>query len=218
LGELPKYTSMISNTPRYIALKFLALLAGSLIYSSTTPSYSQVLIDKLGASFPLLNDQNFAAWIQSGNANWHPLDPNGIAAEQGAGLLTGRLAFTDFQLQFSYWVDDSTTFSIFAHCTNPSYIASDTALEINLANKQIKKYGVGSVVGLIQSNSSPLVKNQWNTVIITSIASQLTVTINGINTIYKANYSNFQNGPFAIKYGGGDLKIANLTATIPGRW
>lgn len=209
---------MIYNNPRYVVMKFLALLASSLIYASSTPSYSQVLVDKLGGSFPLLNDQNFTAWNQTGNANWHFLDPNGIAAEQGSGLLTGRLAFSDFQLQFSYWVGDSTIFSIFAHCVNPSYISSDTALEINLANKKIKNYGTGSVVGLIQGNSVPSVKNQWNTVIITSIASQLTVTINGINTIYKANYSNFQNGPFAIKYGGGDIKIANLTAVIPGRW
>lgn len=182
------------------------------------PAYSQVLVNGLGSPFPLLNDQNFAAWSQSGNANWHTNPPNGIAAEQGAGLLTGRLAFEDFQIQFDYWVGDLTTFSLFAHCIDPNYISSETALEINLASKKIRNYGTGSVVGTMHGDSSPAVKNRWNTVTITSLGNQLTITINGINTVNKVNYTSFLKGPFAIKYGGGDLKIANLNATIPGRW
>jgi len=213
-----KYSSMIHNRAHSLTLKFLVLLASSLIYSLPTPSLSQALVDKLGGSFPLLSDPNLPAWNQSGNANWHSLNQNGVAAEQGSSLLTSRLAFTDFQIQFNYWVSESAIFSIFIHCTNPNYISSETALEINLANKQVKNYGTGSVVGLIHGNSPPPVKNRWNTVMISSIANQLTVTINGVSTLNQVNYSNFASGPIAIKYGGGDLKIDNLTAIVPGRW
>lgn len=104
------------------------------------------------------------------------------------------------------------------HCIDPNHISSDTALEINLSNVAIKKYGAGSVVGEIKGQSTPTVANQWNSVMISSISNQLTITINGITTVNQANYFKFPSGPLAIQYGGGELKIANLNATIPGRW
>lgn len=206
-----KYKKLLKLNNRGV-ITFLLLL------TIACPSYPQVIIDKLGAAFPLLNGYDINSWHQSGNANWYPITPNGVAAEQGAGLLLGRLAFTDFQLQFNYWIGKNTSFSIFVHCIDPNHISSNTALEINLSNKAIKKYGAGSVVGEIKGKSTPMVLNQWNSVTISSISNQLTITINGITTVDQENYFKFPSGPFAIQYGDGELKIANLNATIPGRW
>lgn len=206
----------MANMQMIRGLKKLA--AVGILFALTTPAFSQILLNKLGTAFPLMSGQDITSWNQKGNANWSAISPNGVAADQGAGLLVGRLSVTDFQLQFTYWLDKDTRFSIFAHCVDTNYIASDTALEINLSSSPDKKYGTGSVIGMFHSNASPAKVNQWNDVTISSISNQLTITINGIPTVDKMNYNNFLSGPFAMKYGGGQLKITNVYATIPGRW
>ena len=60
--------------------------------------------------------------------------------------------------------------------------------------------------------------NQWNKVIISSQSNKISVTLNGVTIANKMDYPNFSSGPFAIGFGGGNLKIANFTAIIPGRW
>ena len=198
--------------------KYLVVTVSLFFALISTAVFAQMLIDKLGAKFPLFSGQDISFWSQAGNANWYAFSPNGVAAEQGSGTLTGRLPVSDFQIQFSYWLDKDTRFSIFAHCVDMNYIASDTALEINLSSAPVKKYANGSVVGLFHAEASPAKPNQWNDVTVSSISNQLTVTINGVPTINKADYSRFLSGPFAMKYSGGKLKLINVYATIPGRW
>lgn len=200
------------------ASKYLAAVISLFLALISTPAAAQMLVDKLGAKFPLFSGQDITFWNQAGNANWHPLAPNGVAADQGSGALTGRIPLTDFQIQFSYWLDKDTRFSIFAHCVDLNYIASDTALEINLSSMPIQKYANGSVIGMFHAQASPAKLNQWNDVTVSSISNQLTITINGVPTVNKADYSRFLSGPLAMKYSGGKLKLTNVYATIPGRW
>ena len=165
----------------------------------------------------MFNGQDISAWNQAGNANWYPIT-NGVASNQGAGLLVGRFPFADFQIEFNYWIDSNTEFSIFAHCLDINYVSKDTALEVNLSDLSPRGYGPGSIVRLQRAVTIPFVHNRWNTVYISSVANQITVVVNGTTTVNKLNYQQFNSGPLAIRFGGGNLKITNFTATIPGRW
>lgn len=198
-------------------IQSLAVLASFSLLLYSANSLAQLQSDRIGGAFSLFNGQDTSAWIQSGNANWYPIT-DGVAANQGAGLLIGKFPFGDFQVQFNYWVGKSTQFSIYIHCTDPNYISKNTALEINLSNTTLQKYGPGSVVGLIQASNIPSVANKWNTAFISSTGNQITIVLNGITTVNNFQYQNFSNGPFAIQFNGEDLKLSNFSATIPGRW
>jgi len=177
---------------------------------------SQIIVTSAGGSFPLFNGQDTSAWNQTGNANWYPIN-NGVAVDQGSGMLVGKYPFTDYQLQFNYKIDGANQFSLFTHCLDPNNIAPNSAIEINLSSVPIKGYGAGSVMGLIKAPKI-LVANQWNTVFISSESNQLTVILNGITVANKLDYQNFQTGPLAIQFGGGKLEITNFSTIIPGRW
>jgi len=180
------------------------------------PCMSQAIVTSAGGSFPLFNGQDTSAWNQTGNANWYPIN-NGVAVNQGSGMLVGKYPFTDYQLQFNYKIDDATQFSLFTHCLDPNNIVPNSAIEINLSSTPSKGYGAGSVMGLIKAPKI-LVANQSNTVFISSESNQLTVILNGITVANKLDYQNFQAGPLAIQFGGGKLEITNFSAIIPGRW
>ena len=181
-----------------------------------TPCMSQIVVTSAGGSFPLFNGQDTSAWTQTGGANWYPIE-NGVAVNQGSGMLVGKYYFTDYQIQFNYRIDGGTQFSLFTHCLDVNNISPNSALEINLSNTPKKGYGPGSVMGMIKAPHIP-VANQWNTVFISSESNQLTVILNGVTVANKLDYQNFQTGPLAIQFGGGKLEITNLNAVIPTRW
>jgi hypothetical protein len=199
-----------SNITQFIwTAYFLALF-------TVMPCMSQTVVTSVGSSFPLFNGQDTSAWNATGSANWYPIN-NGVAVNQGSGMLIGKYPFTDYQLRFNYKIDGATQFSLFTHCLDPNNIASNSAIEINLSSTPNKGYGAGSIVGLIKAPKI-LVANQLNTVFISSESNQLTVILNGITVANKLDYQNFQTGPFAIQFGGGNLEITNLNAVIPTRW
>lgn len=189
----------------------------SLSITFSTISFAQALQTRIGGAFSLFNGQDTSAWNRVGNANWYPIN-NGVAADQGSGLLVGRFAFTDYQVEFEYWIDDKTQFSLFTHCLDSNYISTRTALEINLSNNVSGEYGPGSIVGLKKAISIPSILNRWNTVFISSLSNQLTIIINGTKVIDSFDSGRFTSGPFAIQFNGGNIKITNFSATIPGRW
>jgi len=182
----------------------------------TTPCMSQTVVTSAGGLFPLFNGQDTSAWTQTGGANWYPIE-NGVAVNQGSGMLVGKYYFTDYQIQFNYRIDGGTQFSLFTHCLDVNNISPNSALEINLSNTPKKGYGPGSVMGMMKAPHIP-VANQWNAVFISSESNQLTVILNGVTVANKLDYQNFQTGPLAIQFGGGKLEITNLNAVIPTRW
>jgi len=182
----------------------------------TTPCMSQAIVTTAGGSIPLFNGQDTSAWTQTGVANWYPID-NGVAVNQGSGMLVGKFYFTDYQIQFNYRINEETQFSLFTHCLDVNNISPNSALEINLSNTHKKGYGPGSVMGMMKAPHIP-VANQWNAVFISSESNQLTVILNGVTLANKLDYQNFQTGPLAIQFGGGKLEITNLNAVIPTRW
>jgi len=62
------------------------------------------------------------------------------------------------------------------------------------------KYGTGAIVDFAAVSPMPKAGGKWNTYLITAKGSQLTVVLNGQQTVNITD-SKFAQGPFALQYG-----------------
>ena len=207
---------MLKNTSFFKSRIAYCYLIG-VIACSPMLVYAQAIITTLGTPIPLFNGADLGAFDhnkdRSGNANWLIIN-NEIQATQGHSLLVSRLSVPDFQLDFDYWVSDSTQITIFFRCANPDAVNADTAYEVTLVN-QSKGVGAGSIL-LLNKVKPSKVTNQWNHIRISAIGTELAVTLNGVT--HRVQDTRFSTGPLAINYIGGELRLKNIFLTIPGRW
>lgn len=195
-------------------LRLLQLLSLVFLMGVSSLSFSQAMLTKIGSSFPMFNGADLSAWKQTGNANWQ-VSSNEILVNQGSGILISKLAAPDYQIDFDYWVADNSQAFIFARCTNQDVINTDTAFQILLVN-QGNSQGAGSIATLNKVGAAT-VANQWNHMQISVIGSQISVTLNDINS--QMTDTRFgSGGRIAISYQAGELRLKNFNVTIPGRW
>ena len=195
-------------------LRLLQLLSLVFLMGFSSLSLSQAILTKIGSSFSMLNGSDLSAWKQTGNANWQA-SSNQLLANQGSGMLISKLAAPDYQIDFDYWVTGNSQAFIFVRCTNQDVINTDTAYQILLVNQGYNK-GAGSITTL--NNVAPtIVADQWNHMQISVIGTQISVTLNGVNS--QMTDTRFgSGGRIAINYQAGELRLKNFNVTIPGRW
>jgi hypothetical protein len=207
---------MLKNTSFFKSRIAYCYLIGA-IACSPLVAYAQAIITTLGTPIPLFNGADLGAFDhnkdRNGNANWLIIN-NEIQATQGHSLLISRLSVPDFQLDFDYWVSDSTQISVYFRCANPDSVNADTAYEVTLVN-QTKGVGAGSIL-LLNKVKPSKVANQWNHIRISAIGTELAVTLNGVT--HRVQDARFSSGPLAINYMSGELRVKNIFLTIPGRW
>jgi len=63
-------------------------------------------------------------------------------------------------------------------------------------------YGAGAIVNFATVSPMPKAGGKWNTYEITAKGPQLTVVLNGVQTV-NIQHSKFAQGPFALQYGSG---------------
>jgi hypothetical protein len=194
--------------------RLLQLLSLVFLMGVSSLSLSQAILTKIGSSFPMFNGSDLSAWTQTGNANWQ-VSSNQLLANQGSGLLISKLTAPDYQIDFDYWVTDNSQAVIFIRCTNKDVINTDTAYQISLVNRD-NSQGAGSIATL-NNVAATIVANQWNHMQISVIGSQISVTLNGVNS--QVTDTRFgSGGRVAINYQAGELRLKNFNITIPGRW
>jgi len=177
-------------------------------------SHAQAILTKSGSSFPMFNGSDLSAWLISGNGNWR-VNGNEVIVTQGQGMLLSKFGVPDFQIDFDYWVGNSTQASLFIRCINSNVINLSTAYEVKLNNAATGSGGAGSIVNLMQLKSGAIV-NQWNHLHVSAIGNQISVKLNGVTG--SVVDTRFGAGPIALNYQGGDLRLKNFNFTIPGRW
>ena len=195
-------------------LRLLQLLSLVFLMGFSSLSLSQAILTKIGSSFSMLNGSDLSAWKQTGNANWQA-SSNQLLANQGSGMLISKLAAPDYQIDFDYWVTGNSQAFIFVRCTNQDVINTDTAYQILLVNQGNNK-GAGSITTL-NNVAATIVADQWNHMQISVIGTQISVTLNGVNS--QMTDTRFgSGGRIAIYYQAGELRLKNFNVTIPGRW
>ena len=144
-------------------------------------------------------------WTQVGEANWRP-EGGAIVADKGkGGYLVSKTPYKDFVLLAEFWAITETNSGVFVRCTDPAKIGSATCYEVNIWDvRPDPTYATGAIVD-VAPVPVPLVHKaggRWNTYEITAKGSQLTVKMNGMQTV-SVQDSKFASGPFALQYGAG---------------
>ena len=140
-------------------------------------------------------------WNRVGDANWRAEDGAVVADKGKGGYLVSKSSYTDFQIRAEFWADHTTNSGIFIRCANPNAIAAANAYEVNIYDQRPDpSYGTGGIVNVAKVSPMPKAGGKWNTFEITAKGSQLTVVLNGVQTVNVQN-SLFVQGPFALQFG-----------------
>jgi len=179
-----------------VAAALIGALVGCAQMKSMTGMDWQTLVD---------GEKGMENFNAIGDANWHP-QGGAIVADQGkAGFLVTKNTYGDFELRAEFYAETDTNSGIFIRCANPQKLGADTCYEVNIWDiRPEPKYGTGAIVDVaavpvpIQNTAG----GKWNTYEITAKGSQLTVRLNGVQTV-SAQDSKHAAGPFGLQMGPG---------------
>jgi hypothetical protein len=119
-------------------------------------------------------------WNRIGDANWRS-EGGAVVADKGKGG------------------------GVFLRCSDPAKVGSATCYEVNIWDiRPEPKYATGAIVDHA-AVPVPLVHKaggHWNTYEITAKGMQLTVKLNGVQTV-SIHDGKHTSGPFALQYGAG---------------
>jgi hypothetical protein len=142
-------------------------------------------------------------WNRVGDANWRAEDGAIVAYRGKGGFLVSKSSYKDFQLRAEFWADPTTNSGVFIRLSNPKRIGADSAYEVNIFDQPPDPaYGTGAIVNFAKVSPMPKAGGKWNTLEITAKGPQLTVVLNGVQTV-NVQHSKFAQGPLALQYGAG---------------
>ena len=138
-----------------------------------------------------------------GEANWRA-EGGAIVADKGkGGYLVSKNSYKDFQIKAEFWADHTTNSGIFIRVSDPKKVGADNSYEVNIYDQRPDpSYGTGGIVNVAKVSPMPKAGGKWNTYEITARGSQLTVVLNGVQTV-SVQDSKFPQGPFALQFGNG---------------
>ena len=138
-----------------------------------------------------------------GEANWRA-EGGAIVADKGAaGYLVTKKSYKDFELRAEFWAETTTNSGIFIRAANPIKIEAATSYEVNIFDQRPDPtYGTGAIVDVARVVPMPKAGGRWNVYEVTARGPQLTVVLNGVQTV-NVQDSRFAEGPFALQYAPG---------------
>jgi 3-keto-disaccharide hydrolase len=183
-----------------------ALAAGLAACAQTRTSTSNSASSAAGGWQTLLEGETgLGNWNQVGDANWR-VEGGAIVADHGkGGYLVSKQPYQDFEIRAEFYAEAETNSGVFLRCSNPQKITAELCYEVNIWDVRPEpKYGTGAIVN-VAAVPVPLVNKaggKWNTYEITARGGQLTVKLNGVQTV-SVEDGKHTAGPFALQYGPG---------------
>ena len=136
-----------------------------------------------------------------GEANWRAEDGAVVADKGKGGYLVSKNAYKDFQIRAEFWADHTTNSGIFIRCADPAKVGAANCYEVNIYDQRPEPdYGTGAIVNVAKVAPMPKAGGKWNVYEITAKGAQLTVVLNGVQTVNVEN-SKLAQGPFALQFG-----------------
>jgi hypothetical protein len=188
--------------------RLFASIAASLLLAATLGGYA--INAQAQAAWTTLFDGTHANdWTPIGNANWRLAD-GALVADVGTGFLVSKKSYTDFEIRAEFWVDPDANSGIFIRCADPAKVTADNAYEVNIFDKRPDpSYGTGAIVNVAKIANMPKAGGKWNTYEITAKGPEMTVVLNGVQTV-QARDSKLASGPIALQYAGGTVKFRKV--------
>ncbi len=157
----------------------------------------------------LFDGSTLDGWNVLGNANWE-LEDGAVQADTGSGFLVTPESYGDFELSLEFWVDEPANSGIFVRCADPQSVRDTNCYEVNIYDTRADQtYRTGGIVHIAAPTSVINAGGRWNTYEIAAQGPQLTVTLNGTQTV-DVEDSQFADGPIALQYGAGIVKFRNV--------
>lgn len=178
---------------------------GLLVVALATFGCAQMQYGQSDAGWVTLIDgaRGLENWNRVGDANWRAEDGAIVADKGKGGYLVSKNSYKDFQIRAEFWADHTTNSGIFIRVSDPNKIGAKSAYEVNIYDRRPgPEYGTGAIVNFATVSPMPKAGGKWNTYEITAKGSQLTVVLNGVQTV-NIQHSQFAQGPFALQYGSG---------------
>lgn len=150
-------------------------------------------------------DKGLDNWNRIGDANWRAEDGAIVADKGKGGYLVSKSSYKDFEIRAEFWAVTDTNSGIFIRCSDPKKVGSATCYEVNIWDiRPEAKYGTGAIVdyGAVPVPLVHKAGGRWNTYEIIARGTQLTVKLNGVQTVSIQN-GKYASGPFALQYGLG---------------
>ena len=158
----------------------------------------------------LFDGTSLENFTRVGDANW-AVSGTDVAADRGGGHLVTRESYGDFELTLEFWVSDDANSGVFIRASDPETITAENAYEVNIFDtRPDQTYRTGGIVNL----APPLVEistgGQWNTYAISARGPELSVALNGMQTVDRAMDERLTSGPITFQYGAGVVRFRNI--------
>ncbi len=161
---------------------------------------------------PLFDGSSLAGWKRVGDGNWRVEGGAIVADAKGKdnGFLVTPQTYKDFEIRAEFWSSPDANSGIFVRCADPASITDENCYEANIFDTRPEpKYGTGSIVKVAEVNPMPKTNGGWNTYLITARGSELTLVLNGVQTV-KVNDRKLASGPIALQYAAGVVKFRKV--------
>ena len=140
-----------------------------------------------------------------GDANWRAENGAVVADSGKGGYLVSKAAYVDFEIRAEFYAETDTNSGVFIRCSDPSKLGADTCYEVNIWDiRPEPKFGTGAIVN-IAAVPTPIKEKaggKWNLYQIIAKGNQLTVFLNGVQTVSIQDGKN-ASGFFGLQYGAG---------------
>ena len=149
--------------------------------------------------------KGLANFNQIGDANWHA-EGGAIVADRGkGGYLVTKTSYIDFEIRAEFWAATDTNSGVFIRCGDPAKLGADTCYEVNIWDiRPEPKFCTGAIVN-VAAVPVPIrekVGGKWNVYEITARGPQLTVRLNGVQTVSIQDGRN-ASGVIGLQFGTG---------------
>jgi hypothetical protein len=144
-----------------------------------------------------------------GKSNWRAEDGAIVAdrnPEKTPSYLVSKNAYKDFMIHAEFWASDDANSGIFMRCSQPANPGDEVCYEANIFDQRPDPtYGTGAIVKVAKVAPMPKAGGKWNTYDLTAKGDQLTVVLNGQQTV-SVRDTKLASGPFALQHGSGVIK------------
>tara|TARA_R100001377_G_scaffold84710_1_gene68908 strand:+ start:402 stop:956 length:555 start_codon:yes stop_codon:yes gene_type:complete len=147
-----------------------------------------------------------------GEANWSATD-GALQATEGPGtsFLLTKESYSNFALKIEFWVSDDANSGIYMRCQDPAAITDRSCYEANIYDQRPDlSFGTGGIVHVGPvAEPYPKAGGKWNTYEITLDGEQLTVTLNGVQTVHITD-AQFAAGPIGLQWARGTVRFRSM--------
>jgi hypothetical protein len=162
----------------------------------------------------LFNGKNLDGWTPTNDEiNWRVEDGAIVADKKkgkGGNHLVSKNSYKDLMIYAEFWASEDANSGIFVRCNPKQSIGAKTCYEVNIYDKRPDPtYGTGSIVYFAEVNPMPKAAGKWNTFEITAKGRNITVSMNGKQTVNLHN-GMFEQGHFTLQYGSGVVKFRKV--------